>query len=184
MLELCVGFPTIQQFTVIFESGGVSMRAMSANFCQGVMPKTGCSRLDPAPASGPPLRTYQSGGGRQKPFEFQELPRLFCIPYEYLALRQPVGECLETRPELYRRLARECLALSGRMTDVRTRWLFAEMAASWHRLAERADREASDAFRRGAAGVTTGSDFILRLRERWIAHHWRDRADNATVRAG
>jgi len=65
---------------------------------------------------------------------------------------------LETKPVLYRRLARECLTLSVRLTDEGARSPFVVMAAAWQRLAERADYEESEAFRlerAGAGGLAT-----------------------------
>ena len=93
----------------------------------------------------------------RKSFEFRELSRFFCIPVEYLA-RQSVGGSLETKPELYRRLARECLILRVRLADEGARSLFVVMAAVWQRLAERADHEGSDAFRLEQAGGDRLSD--------------------------
>jgi hypothetical protein len=47
---------------------------------------------------------------------------------------------LETKPQLHRRLAAECLVLMEHASDEGRRQLFLEMATLWQSLAERADK--------------------------------------------
>ena len=50
------------------------------------------------------------------------------------------GAQLQDRAEMYRRLAAECLNRAERATNDVTRRFFVEMAAIWHKLAERAEQ--------------------------------------------